>query len=134
MIRIRQAGTILFGLNFCFTPVSGSTAETEPMAHKDNQFTEFFRRSSGWTAGDGAISIPLSDGRVLWLFGDSHLDDIDPISRTMPCLFQARNAGLVISTNGPANGKTLAGKGPGFRSWLKNSRSDSQWFWPLGGF
>src|SRR5205807_8787509 len=121
MIRIRQAGTILFGLNFCFTPVSGSTAETEPMAHKDNQFTEFFRRSSGWTAGDGALSVPLSDGRVLWLFGDSHVDDLDPKTQTMPCLFQVRNAGLVQNTNDFKDARTMIGSGPGSRTWFKNS-------------
>src|SRR4029077_10127329 len=64
-------------------------------AHKDQAFTEFFRRTSGWTSGDGALSVPLSDGRVLWLFGDSHVDDYDPRTKTTPCLFQVRNAGLI---------------------------------------
>src|SRR6266566_1987805 len=67
-------------------------------AHKDPAFTEFFRRTSGWTAGDGALSIPLSDGRILWLFGDSHIDDFDPKTETTPCLFQVRNAGLIQDT------------------------------------
>src|SRR5438046_10044486 len=74
------------------SPQSGSKPE---QAHKDRSFTEFCRRTSGWTAGDGAVSVPLSDGRVLWLFGDSHVDDYDQATGTMPCLFQVRNAGLV---------------------------------------
>src|ERR1043166_2758171 len=103
-------------------------------ARKDREFTEFFRRTNGWTAGDGAISVPLSNGRVLWLFGDSHVDDIDPKTGTMPCLFQARNAALLQETNGTEQVITLVGKGPGFRPWFKNSKSDDQWFWPLCGF
>src|SRR5207253_2298917 len=79
---------------------SASVRAQEPLsAYKDHEFTEAFRRTSGWIAGDGAISIPLSDGRVLWLFGDSHLDDMDPANGTMACLFQCRNAGLL---QGPA--------------------------------
>ena len=104
-------------------------------AHKDREFTEFFRRSSGWTAGDGALSVPLAGGRVLWLFGDSHLDDIDPATGTMPCLFQTRNAGLLQQKNDLRNARTLAGDGPVFRSWLRNSKDETkEWFWPLGGF
>ncbi|PWU16371.1 MAG: hypothetical protein C5B50_13715 [Verrucomicrobia bacterium] len=113
----------------------------EPLrAYKDTAFTEQFRRSSGWIAGDGALSVPLSDGRVLWLFGDSHLDDIDPANGTMACLFQCRNVGLVqgpantLTTNDLAHARTLAGHGPGFRSWFKNSTNDWFWFWPVCGF
>ncbi|HVV02109.1 MAG TPA: hypothetical protein VHH88_12150, partial [Verrucomicrobiae bacterium] len=29
---------------------------------------------------------------------------------------------------------TLCGRGPGFRSWLKNSTNDDQWLWPMCGF
>jgi hypothetical protein len=103
-------------------------------ARKDIAFTEFFRRSSGWTAGDGALSLPLSDGRVLWLFGDSHVDDLDPATGTMPCLFQTRNAALLTRTNDLHDVRTLIGIGPGFRSWFKNSTNEGQWFWPGHGF
>jgi hypothetical protein len=104
-------------------------------AHKDAEFTEFFRRSSGWTAGDGAVSVGLSDGRVLWLFGDSHVDDIDAKSGTMPCLFQARNAALLHWNNDLKEVKTLIGKQKGFRSFFKNSEDETaRWFWPVCGF
>src|SRR4029077_16965297 len=98
-------------------------------AHKDPAFTEFFRRTSGWTAGDGALSIPLSGGRILWLFGDSHVDDFDAATGTIPCLFQTRNAALLQSRDDLQNACTLIGKGPGFRSWLKLPGGDDEWFW-----
>jgi Domain of unknown function (DUF4185) len=106
----------------------GRAQNTRP----DAEFTAFFQRTNGWTSGDGATSIPLSDGRVLWLFGDSHIDDIDPKSGTMPCLFQARNAGMVHRTNDLQNVVTLAGKSPGPRTWFRNSTNE--WFWPVCGF
>ena len=104
-----------------------------PAAHKDQTFTDFFRRTSGWIAGDGALSVPLADGRVLWLFGDSHVDDLDPASGTMPCLFQTRNAALLHQKKDLRNTRTLIGKGPGFRSWFKTSGDSDEWFWPLCG-
>jgi hypothetical protein len=110
-------------------PVNAGTA-----AYKDQAFTEFFRRTSGWTSGDGAFSVPLSDGRALWLFGDSHIDDFDPKTQTTPCLFQVRNAGLVQDTNGLSNAHTLIGAGAGSRTWFKNSTNANEWFWPVCGF
>src|SRR2546428_5021691 len=112
---MRLMTLFIFTVNLCFAAFSGQTNDTVSGVHKDNQFTEFFRRSSGWTAGDGALSVPLSDGRVLWLFGDSHVDDLDPRNRSMPCLFQTRNAGLLQEKNDPRNARTLIGPGPGFR-------------------
>jgi hypothetical protein len=102
--------------------------------YKDEAFTQFFRGTSDWTSGDGALSVPLSDGRVLWLFGDSHIDDFDPKSQTTPCLFQVRNAGLIHKTNDLSNPRTLIGKGPGSRTWFRNSSNADEWFWPVCGF
>src|SRR2546421_10345629 len=107
-----RAGCFLLALGGLVGRASSGAAEIA-LAHPDEQFNAFFCRTNGWTAGDGAITIPLSDGRVLWLFGDSHLDDLDPKTGTMPCLFQARNAGLLQKTNDFQNALTLAGKKPG---------------------
>ena len=53
----------------------------------------------------------------------------------MPCLFQTRNAGLIHQKNELNNAHTLAGQGPLFRSWLKNSPDETkEWFWPECGF
>ena len=40
---------------------------TEPLPRYD----AVFERISGWTGGDGAYSIALNDGRILWMFGDT---------------------------------------------------------------
>ena len=65
-------------------------------ARFDSVFTEYFRRSgNGWTAGDATISVPLSDNRVIWLFGDSYIVPVDTNDNTLPCLFQVRNCMMV---------------------------------------
>ena len=102
---------------------------------RDERFTQLMRRDSGgWTAGDGAISVPLPDGRRLWLFGDSYLVDVRKSDTTLPCLFQVRNAVMVQSGNE-------------FRTLLDSSQtgvqrtffrdypwSDTTLYWPGDGF
>src|SRR4026209_2687263 len=127
-----RPASLLFSLLFLPTAPAADQINTSitTSASKDDRFTEFFRRSSGWIAGDGALSIPLSDGRVLWLFGDSHIDDLAPATGTMPCLFQTRNAAFIHKTNDLRTVQTLVSAGPGFRSWLKNSTNETEWLWP----
>ena len=109
MKRLGCPLAILLSLNVrtgsCAT--EAEIASGPPAAHKDQTFTDFFRRTSGWVAGDGALSVPLPDGRVLWLFGDSHVDDFDPASGTIPCLFQTRNAALLHQTNDLRNARMI---------------------------
>jgi len=123
---------LLVPLASCTTPPPTTPAPAG--IHRDAAFTQFFRQTSGWISGDGAISIPCSDGRVLWLFGDSHVDDYDPATGTTPCLFQTRNAAMIHDRNDLQTPVTLVGRGPGFRSFFKASPDDNEWFWPLSGF
>src|SRR5437764_11886129 len=103
---------LLFGLSVFV--VSGLAVRGAPKpgvelrAHKDLDFQALFSRTNGWVAGDGALSVPLPDGRSLWLFGDSHIDDFDPSTRTIPCLFQARNAAFLLDARDLRNVTTLA--------------------------
>ncbi len=101
-------------------------------AYKDSTAIRFFQRTSGWVSSDGALSIQLSDGSSLWLMGDSHIDDYDTVTHTLPCLFQVRNAAL----HQPAGDwdwhhtQTLTGSGPGIKSYFKNSTNDQYFCWP----
>jgi len=133
---MRNSISLLVGFTLVFASAAkAADSETSPLrAYKDRQFTEFFRRTNGWTSGDGALSVPLSDGRVLWLFGDSHIDDFDPKTETTPCLFQVRNAGLIHDKSDSSNVRTLIASGPGSRTWFKNSTNANEWFWPVCGF
>jgi Domain of unknown function (DUF4185) len=107
-------------------------------AHKDKAFSECFRQTNGWVAGDGAISVPLSDGRVLWLFGDSYVDQFDPKTWTLPCLFDARNAVLLQNTNDLMHPQTLRNAKKANRSFFQppDAKAGEPWpcFWPGAGF
>jgi len=51
------------------------TVETLP------HYDAAFQRASGWTGGDGAYSVALDDGRVLWLFGDTFVGRVQEARR-----------------------------------------------------
>jgi hypothetical protein len=108
--------------------------QTLTNAYKDPAFTEFFRRTNGWVAGDGALSVPLSDGRVLWLFGDSFIDGYDPATRTIPCLFQVRNTALVHDKAELHHARTLLNTNVANRTLFQLSANTQRWFWPVSGF
>lgn len=69
-----------------------SLSEKDPNTEKSSKSlspavetsTAYFYKSlfntfgDGWTGGDGAYSIPLPDGRILWTFGDSFLGTVNP--------------------------------------------------------
>lgn len=42
----------------------------------DAGLENLFCRKSGWIGGDGVFSVPLNDGRILWLFGDTLIGNI----------------------------------------------------------
>ncbi|MBE7177515.1 MAG: hypothetical protein INR69_13985 [Mucilaginibacter polytrichastri] len=104
-------------------------------ARPDSVVTDFFRRTSGQIASDGGFSVPLKNGGTLWLMGDSHIDDYDPKTNTVPCLFQVRNAGLLQMAGGwdKQTAQTLTGKGPGIKSYIKNRDDDTYFCWPFSG-
>jgi len=81
--------------------------------YRDPLVTAFFDRDSGWIASDGCVSIPLSDGRVLWTMGDSYIGKRDPLTGTTGCLFQVRNSALLQPINNwaPSATTTLIGLG-----------------------
>jgi hypothetical protein len=136
MKHLLTIAATLLGITLTATsqPVAGQPASSSA-ACKDTLVTNFFRRSAGWVSSDGAITIPLSDGRTLWLMGDSHIDDYDPATATVNCLFQVRNAALIQPRRNWEwqHTRTLIGTGPGIRSFLKNDPDDNHFIWPGAG-
>lgn len=103
--------------------------------YQDEDITRFFNRSQGWIASDGALTVPLTDGSSLWLMGDSHFSDFDPVTGTVPCLFQVRNC-VLLQPRGDWNWMhttTFIGKGPGIKSYFKLNPSDTWFSWPNAG-
>lgn len=116
--------------------VQGDNSPASTVAYKDTTVTNFFRRETGHIASDGGFSIPLSNGKVLWLMGDSHINDYRPSDGTMGWLFQVRNAGLLQPVNDWQwqNTATLIGTDTSVPSYIKFTPNNNFWVWPGSGF
>jgi hypothetical protein len=92
-----------------------------------------FPFAEGWLGGDVAYSIPLTDGRDLWIFGDTLYGDSRKVVGDNPRM--VRNAvGMSTCKDGhwkidytirhDAKGKLLA---------FFQSHHEDTWYWPLDG-
>jgi hypothetical protein len=119
------------------TILLAGSADAQLPGYPDPVFTEYFRlNSGGWTAGDATISVPLPDGRTVWLFGDSYLENVNTANNTLSCLFQIRNCMLVqdsVDLNQLTThiDETQTGV---LRSTFKLGPSDPAILWPGHGF
>ncbi len=105
-------------------------------------YTEFFDRDGwGFTGGDATYSIPLPDGRTLWIFGDSFMGTVEEDgTRIRQDPMYIRNAIVVEdgdSTYTLFNGDQLSPKTlitP--QEVLDNPAvtEDSLWYWPGDGY
>src|SRR5512132_918766 len=94
--------------------------------------TPKFGPSAPWLGGDIASSIPLPDGRSVWLFGDALLGDKRIVVNEDPKMV---NNSIAVSTC--KDGKweikyTMRREGGGFASFFKPQRAGT-WYWPLDG-
>lgn len=112
-------------------------AQTTNESHFDSVYTNYFRRNSGgWTAGDATISVPLPDGRVIWLFGDSYTVPVNMTNNTLPCLFQVRNCFMVQDSADPSSFRTILDTtmtGVNMTPF-KLRPNDTSLFWPGHGY
>lgn len=91
-----------------------------------------FRSDSHWQGGDGATSIDLGNGRVLWLFGDSFIDIAGTGSRRSSDL--VRNSLAVQTGYDPstASMKFFWNMREGKPGAFFAHKGD-KWFWPASG-
>lgn len=132
---IMQGGTL--ELTMGEMPNKNWGVEMQPSAYKDSTVTSFFKRTTGVVAMDGGYTITLNDGKVLWLFGDSYIDEYDSVTKTVPCLFQARNSGLLQSSPSDwnkANTISLTGNRGSDKTFLADKKNPGHFFWPGCGY
>ncbi|CAN5355839.1 hypothetical protein BH09MYX1_BH09MYX1_36840 [soil metagenome] len=93
---------------------------------------QLFRRDPNWLGGDGAYSVTLGNGRVLWMFGDSFVSKDGSPSR--------RKAAFVRNTVGVQTGIDPSAASLQF-FWRGGTTAPSSfvaeaspnWYWPMGG-
>jgi len=121
---------IIFILSFI------SLASFAQSSYIDSTFTNYFRRTQGWTAGDATISIPLPGGKVMWLFGDSYIDNYNAEDNSLPCLFQVRNC-FTVQDNNNLNSMTtyIDSSSTGInQTYFKIGSVGNSVYWPGHGF
>jgi hypothetical protein len=98
------------------------------------RYDAVFQRTSGWIGGDGAYSVALGRDRVLWLFGDSLIGQVQDGRRTDVHLIN--NSAAVQTGLGPSDAtprfvyRTLPDGRP--LSFLQ-PQDGIGWFWPYHG-
>ncbi|ODT35730.1 MAG: hypothetical protein ABS67_00880 [Niabella sp. SCN 42-15] len=134
LITMNIFGVILLFIFGCDkTPKGADDNPASLKVYKDSVFTNYFKRTHGWVAGDGAISFSLNNGKSLWLYGDSYIDNYNLVTNTVPCLFQVRNAAVSMGISNPADQQTHLGSGSP-KSTFQVGTDNKFWFWPGMGF
>ncbi len=121
---------------FASSACESTAAPLVPPAPVGRDFSaadSLFRRDRRWLGGDAALTIPLSAGRTLWLFGDSFVSVVEPPARSTARL--PRNT-IAIQTGDDPLSATMS------FAWnqLPNATptsffpdAGSSWYWPGHG-
>ncbi len=95
---------------------------------------ELFRKDKRWLGGDGAYTVDLGKGRILWLFGDSFIAADDSLNRKKAIL--VRNSVAIQKGYDPASaeihfywGRSTSDKPASFFS----ESNHEEWYWPGHG-
>lgn len=126
--------TLAMVLFFCMPPILFAQ---QPAVYKDTLASGFFKRTSGVVAMDGCYSLRLADGKTMWLFGDSYIDEYNAAAGTVPCLFQARNSALLQPATHswqPGKTRTLFSLHNEGKTYLQDTVQPSNFIWPSPGY
>ncbi|MCF2531677.1 DUF5005 domain-containing protein [Yinghuangia soli] len=107
------------------TPVQAAVPTT-PYSSLTNQFQNYGNSSGAWNGADGAESLKLPDGRVLWFFNDTYHGPVNPDGTRRP--FQSRflRNSLVIQNGSAMSTVTGSANGP---SSLVEAAVPGEWLW-----
>jgi hypothetical protein len=87
-------------------------------------------RSEQWTAADLTGSVDLTDGRKLWLYGDTITSGLNASGGAVSPAFTARNSAIVQQRG--CFTPLINGSGATARSWIPEL--GSEWNWPMDGY
>jgi Domain of unknown function (DUF4185) len=96
--------------------------------------TPSFSLKAPWQGADAAYSIPLQDGRVLWIFGDTLYGQKRAVSGNEPQMVH-NSLGISTCKNGKWNLQySIKRDAKGnFDSFFKPQRDDGTYYWALDG-
>src|SRR5438128_664961 len=87
-----------------------------------------------WLGADDAYSIPLENGRSLWLFGDTFIGTTPESPRTATSGFIRNSIGITTCSSGKCSIEYFWAKMSTGKPDSMFSIPGSDWFWPMDGF
>ena len=108
-------------------------APSAPVGRAFSAADTLFRRDQRWLGGDAALTIPLSAGRTLWLFGDSFVSVVEPPARNTARL--PRNT-IAIQVGDDPLTATMSfawGQSQGVTPTSFFPDAGGRWYWPGHG-
>jgi len=92
-----------------------------------------FPLTQGWLGADAAYSIPLPDGRVVWIFGDTLYGDKRAVHNGLPRMTH-NSIGISTCDNGVWNiDYTIKSGSEGHPESFFSPKNEDTWYWALDG-
>lgn len=138
-VLIRHTRTLavaIFALMLSGTVLAPARVDSQPASLPSaSRSGVWFPYRQGWLGADGAYSVPLGGGRILWVFGDTFTGPVGAKSRKQATGF-IHNSIAISTCSGLRNcsfqyywrGKGTSSPKPMFSEGTKD------WFWPMDGF
>lgn len=125
-------------IRFCLVAtlvgLCAENALSAPRAPGDSQCVPTFPLKSPWFGADGAYSIPLPDGRSVWIFGDTLYGDKRVVNGKDPRMVR-NSIGISSCTNGKWNLEYVIRRDDqGQMQDFFHAQHKSTWYWALDGF
>ncbi|MGV8123776.1 MAG: DUF5005 domain-containing protein [Candidatus Xenobiia bacterium LiM19] len=98
-------------------------------ARKDEEYEKAFHRTTGWTGADGTYSVPLSDGRTVWLFGDTLIDTVLPSGAHTKDTLMINNSIALQQGRDPSTIKFITGGTENNAASFFTPPDGKGWFW-----
>lgn len=100
---------------------------TTPYTALTNQFQNYGNTSGKWNGADGAESLRLPDGRVLWFFNDTYHGPVNPDGTRRPFQSSFLRNSLVIQNGSSMS--TVTSTSGGTASSLVEAAVPGEWLW-----
>lgn len=103
--------------------------DTSVYVCRDSTYIALFTRSTGWTGADATYSVDLKNGKTLWMFGDTFINQVSE-DRSRPS-FNLINNSLVVQDGTTMT--TYHGGTSGQPQAFAKPPEVGNWYWPGDG-
>ena len=93
---------------------------------RDSTYNDLFTRSTGWTGGDATYSVDLLNGKTLWMFGDTFINQVSE-DRSRPSFNLINNS--VVLQEGLSFETIHGGTQISPQAFAQPPEMDN-WYWP----